>query len=487
MTILNLPPFLADLSLSPVLALSGVLPQHPVLSALLLAALVFGNAFLVAAEVSLLRVHASQLEEESGENEDRSKLTLHLVSNIESYLAACQFGITFSTIVQGALGEPFLSAYLVPLLTGTGLSETVIRVISFFLSVIALSILHSVFAEQIPRAFGFRKTVQTAIACSGPVRLLYLFLMGPVWLIHGISRVLLRVFFRMEPVDSNQITHTADELRHLVEETGRAQEVTETEQEILKNALTLNELCVRDIITPRNDVIVLDVHRTFRENLELALESKHTRFPLVDGHLDNTLGLIHIKDLLREMQKDSSNLFAAKRDLIRVSEDLPLDELLKLFLSKRAHIALVVDEFGGSVGLVMLDDVLDQVVGEIYDEFDDEEEAGFNEIDEDTFEVQGWLPLHELSTHVGELVLEDPDVSTVGGYITSVLGRFPEVGETLRIEGFDAKIISADERSVGEIRFERGESLGSLEPTEQEPIDTTGSKKSEPAEKEKIT
>jgi CBS domain containing-hemolysin-like protein len=187
------------------------------------------------------------------------------------------------------------------------------------------------------------------------------------------------------------------------------------------------------------------------------------------------------------MQKDSSNLFAAKRDLIRVSEDLPLDELLKLFLSKRAHIALVVDEFGGSVGLVMLDDVLDQVVGEIYDEFDDEEEAGFNEIDEDTFEVQGWLPLHELSTHVGELVLEDPDVSTVGGYITSVLGRFPEVGETLRIEGFDAKIISADERSVGEIRFERGESLGSLEPTEQEPIDTTGSKKSEPAEKEKIT
>lgn len=467
MTILNLPPLLADISLNPVFGQSGVLPQHPFLSALLLAILVVGNAFLVAAEVSLLRVHASQIEEESsGEDKDRSKLTLHLVSNVESYLAACQFGITFSTIVQGALGEPFLSAYLLPLLTNIGISEIAVRILSFFISVFALSILHSIFAEQIPRAFGFRKTVQTAIACSGPVRFLYLVLAGPVWVIHGTSRFLLRVFFRMKPVDSNQITHTADELRHLVEETGRAQEVTETEQEILKNALTLNELCVRDIITPRNEVVVLDVHRTFRENLELALESKHTRFPLVDGHLDNTLGLIHIKDLLREMQRDSSNLFAAKRDLIRVSETLPLDDLLKLFLSKRAHIALVVDEFGGSVGLVMLDDVLDQVVGEIYDEFDDEEEAGYTKIDEDTFEVEGSLPLHELSTHVGELVLEDPDVSTVGGYITSVLGRFPEVGETLQIEGFEAKIVSADERTVGAIRFKRSDAT--LEPQRDE-------------------
>ncbi len=472
MTILNLPPLLAEISNPPIVALSGVLPQHPVLSALLLALLVLGSAFLVAAEVSLLRAHSSQIEEETDGDEARSKLTLHLLSNVEAYLAACQFGITFSTIVQGALGEPFLSAYLVPLLEGTGLSEMIIRGISFFISVIALSILHSIFAEQIPRAFGFRKTVQTALACSGPVRLLYLVLAGPVWLIHGTAKTILRNFFRMEPVDSDQITHTADQLRHLVEETGRAQEVTETEQEILKNALTLNELTVRDIITPRNDVVVLDVHRTFSENLEYALESKHTRFPLVDGHLDNTLGLIHIKDLLREMQKESPNLFAAKRDLIRVSEILPLDDLLKLFLSRRAHIALVVDEFGGSVGLVMLDDVLDQVVGEIHDEFDDEEETGFQIIDDDTFVVQGWLPLHELSTHVGELVLEDPDVSTVGGYLTSILGRFPEVGETTRIEGFEAEVVSADERTVSEIRFVRCEDQLPENPPPGEPQDS---------------
>jgi len=457
MTISNLLPLTAELSETPTLALFAVFSTHPTLSALVLVLLLAINAFLVAAEVSLIRVHASQLEEADGENEGRSSLTLHLLENVEAYLAACQFAITFSTIVQGALGEPFLSAYLIPLLSGIGLPESAVRVISFLISVVALSIVHSILAEQIPRAFGFRKTVKTAIACSGPVRLLYLFLAGPVWVIHGIASGILRLIFRLEPVDSNQITHTADELRHLVEETGRAQEVTETEQEILKNALHLNELCVRDIITPRNDVVWLDVHRTFGENLDLAVESKHTRFPLVDGHLDKTLGIIHIKDLLREMQKDSPNLFAAKRDLIRVSEMLPLDDLLQVFLTKRAHIALVVDEFGGSVGLVMLDDVLDQVVGEIHDEFDDEEEPGFHVIDEDSFVVQGWLPLHELSDRVGDLELEDPDVSTVGGYLTSLLGRFPEEGESTIVQGFRAEVRNVDERSVGEVLFVRCE------------------------------
>jgi CBS domain containing-hemolysin-like protein len=224
----------------------------------------------------------------------------------------------------------------------------------------------------------------------------------------------------------------------------------------------LNELSVRDILTPRNEVIVLDVHKTFKENLEIALQSKHTRFPLVDRHLDKALGLIHIKDLLREMQKDSPNLFAVKRDLIGVSEKVPLDEMLQIFLTKRAHMALVIDEFGGSVGLVMFDDVLDQVVGEIRDEFDEEEESGFQRIDDDTFIVEGWLPLHELANLVEDLDLDDPQVSTVGGYLTSLIGHLPEVGETVMIEGFLAEVLKSDERTVQEIKFTRVEDAAVL-------------------------
>ncbi|MDF1656268.1 MAG: hemolysin family protein [Verrucomicrobiales bacterium] len=447
----------ANLPDSALLATSGLFSQYPLLWSIILLVLIFFNAFLVASETAHIRVHTSQLEDAAEEGLKGARRAIRLQGRVDAYLAACQIGITASTLIIGAMGEPFISSLISPLFSALSIGETAVRSISFFIAVSALTVFQAILAEQVPRAFGFRRTVKTALVTAAPLRIFYFFVAGPVWLIEKVARVILRVVFRLEPVDSRQMSHTADQLRHLVEETGRAQEVTETEQEILRNALELNELCVRDILTPRNEVIVLDVHRTFRENLDIALESKHTRFPLVDGHLDKTLGLIHIKDLLREMQKDSSNLFAAKRDMLRVSEMLPLDELLKLFLSKRAHIALVVDEFGGSGGLVMLDDVLDQVVGEIYDEFDEVEEPGFKEVAEGEFVVEGTLPLHELADHVDELSLDDPDVSTIGGYITSQLGRIPDVGENLEIENYLAEILSADDRTVQEVKFVKRE------------------------------
>ncbi|MDF1823678.1 MAG: hemolysin family protein [Verrucomicrobiales bacterium] len=458
MTIPLFLPLLAALSGPAVLVSPGLFSEYPFLWSVIFLLLIGLNAFLVAAEIALIRVHTSQLEEAVEEGLKGAARALKLQSRVDAYLAACHLGITFSILVIGAMGEPFISGLIYPLFAEADfITEAGVRIFAFFVSVLFLTVFQSILAEQVPRTFGFRRTVRTALWTSAPLQLFYLIVAGPVWLIEKVSRLILRVVFRLEPVDSRQISHTADELRHLVEETGRAQEVTETEQEILRNALELNELCVRDILTPRNDVIVLDVHRTFRENLEIALETKHTRFPLVDGHLDKTLGLIHIKDLLREMQKDSSNLFAAKRDMLRVSELLPLDELLKLFLSKRAHIALVVDEFGGSGGLVMLDDVLDQVVGEIYDEFDEVEEPGFRAVAEGEFIVEGTLPLHELSDHVEELVLDDPDVSTVGGYITSQMGKIPDCGESLAIEGYLVEILSADDRTVQEVKFVKQE------------------------------
>lgn len=452
----NLAPATASDS-SGLFAFAEVFSEHPVIWVFLLLSLAILNAVFVAAETSLLRVHLSQLEEAVDEKRKGARRALDLVRNIDPHLAACQIGITLSSIMLGALGEPFITSKIGPLLASTDLATGTVRWIGFAIGVLFLTGVNTMFGEQIPRAIASRRPVGTSIATSGFVKVFYVLFSGPVWVIHQLSNILLKNVFRVEPVDSSLANATADDLRLMVEESGRAQEVTETEQEILENALVLNDLRVRDIITPRNDVIVLNVHKTFKENLEIALESKHTRFPLVDGHLDKTLGLIHIKDLIREMQRDSPNLFAAKRDLINVAEMLPLDDLLKLFLSNRAHIALVVDEFGGAVGLVMLDDVLDQVVGEIHDEFDDEEEPGFRRIDENSFIVEGWLPLHELAAEVNDLQLEDPDVSTIGGYLTSLLGRIPGVGDSTAIGKYLATITLADERSIQEIEFVRSQ------------------------------
>ncbi|MBP84673.1 MAG: hypothetical protein CMO61_12595 [Verrucomicrobiales bacterium] len=456
MTAIDLLPLVADIPLEPVLTASFQF-WSPWIQVFILLGLVLLNALLVAADVSLSRVHAPQLEEAAANGKAGASLSLKLLENSRIYSAACQVGITASGIVLGALGEPTISTWLHPLLAPTGISLVAVRIATFVFSISVLTLLSLVIGELLPKALGTQRPVATAMTCSQPLSFFYLLVAIPVWFVEKLSNLILKVVFRLEPVDFAQIDHTADELRYLVEETGRAQEVTLTEQKILANTLELNDLSVKDILTPRSEVIVLNVHRTFRENLDIALESKHTRFPLVDKHLDKTLGLIHIKDLLREMQRESMNLFAAKRDLIRVSEKLPLDEMLQVFLTKRAHIALVVDEFGGSVGLVMLDDVLDQVVGEIHDEFDEEEVPGIEFVDERSFLVEGGYPLHELEDHVDQLDLENRDVSTVGGFLTSIAGRIPEPGEIIELDGYRATILEADERSIRQVQFLRVE------------------------------
>lgn len=447
-------------------AFSGPGVDYPVAIILGLLVLLLLNALFVAAEFALVKVHVSQAEEAVAESKAGAGRTLEVVRDGNTYLSACQFGISITSLMIGGLGAPLIAHWMNPLLDALTVSAVFHNSIGFAISFTILAVIHVIASEQIPRVFGMRKPLETVHAFGSPLRVFYLLFAAPIWLINQVTNGILRAVFRMEPVDSNHTTHTADELRMIVEETGKAKEVTETEQAIAINALELNELTVRDILTPRNDAVFLDVHRTFRENLEVAVESKHTRFPLVDRHLDKTMGLIHIKDLLGAMQEDAPNLFALKRELMGVSENVPLDEMLQKFLANRAHMALVVDEFGGSIGLVTFDDVLDQVVGEIHDEFDDDEEPGFERISETEFSTDGSLPLHELSDEVPELSLEAADVSTVGGYLTSVLGRLPEQGETAEVGGYTAEIMEADERSIQQVRFVRSDLTDESAPAE---------------------
>lgn len=455
MTTLSFLPFQADSFNS--LLLSELTIQLPgtIVSILILVFFILLNALFVASEFALIKVHVSQIEEAAANGRKGADRALKMSGNLNAYISSCQLGISISSLIIGAVGTPFIASFLEPAFNLISLPTSYHSIVGFVISLGILAVFHMTFGELIPRVFGLRRTVGTVIIFSKPVTLFYYLFAAPIWAINKTSDFLLKSLFRIEPIENGTITHTTAEIRFLVEETGRAQEVTPTEQKILINALELNELIVRDILTPRNDVIALDVHRTFRENLEIALESKHTRFPLVDRHLDTTLGLIHIKDLLGEMDKKAPNLFALKRDLMRVSEDLPLDEMLKRFLAERAHLALVVDEFGGSIGLVMFDDVLDQVVGEIRDEFDDPEEGGFERVSDDEFKVEGWVPLHELCDEVADLDLEDPDVSTVGGFLTNQLGRLPVDGEETRISGYRVEVIKADERAIQQLRFLR--------------------------------
>jgi CBS domain containing-hemolysin-like protein len=222
---------------------------------------------------------------------------------------------------------------------------------------------------------------------------------------------------------------------------------------LVVNVLDLRDRVVRDIMTPRGEVVYLDVEEDFETNLRKVLESRHTRFPLCRGHLDNTIGLIHVKELLLMLRDPHPDLMRIKRELIPVPEMMPLEKLLNLFLSRHAHLAMVVDEYGGTVGMVTLENVLEELVGDIQDEFDTDKEE-FRKLNEDEFAVDGALGLYELHDAIG-LELESADVSTIGGYVTHLLGHLPRQGEQVRIGDFLVTVTQADSRRVRQLHFRK--------------------------------
>lgn len=412
------------------------------------------NAFFVASEFAIVKVRPSQIEAAAKEKGGNPRLALHVVNHLDGYLSANQLGITISSLALGFLGEPFVKALVYPLLAYTGMPETGIYWTSLVLAYASFTYLHVVLGELIPKSIAIRNSLGVTMTLVAP---LHLFFKGFQWVIalfNGTANWLLKHLLRIEPVSEGEHIHSAEELALLVTQSGQSQEVTETEREILINALGLNELWVRDVMTPRNKVVVLDADEPFQKTLELALRSKHTRFPLVKGHLDHAIGLIHIKDLFKLINDPDPDLMRIRRELKIVPDTMPLDTLLKFFLREHAHLAMAVDEFGTPVGIVFLDNIMEELVGDIQDEFDNERSA-FTRINDSEFVVEGTMTLNDLGGHVPGLELESGEVTTVGGYITQQLGRFPEVGETLGILGYEARVTSTDGRRVGQVHFRR--------------------------------
>lgn len=434
------------------------------------------NAFFVASEFAIVKVRLSQLETHAKETGADVVRALQVVRNLDGYLSANQLGITIASLALGFLGEPFVEAMVSPLLFMVGIPEgaqvfgfsfSPISMISFLLAIASFTFLHVVVGELLPKSIAIRKAVSVTMLLSGP---LHLFYKGFYWVIRffqGTANWLLKNIFRIDPISEGEHVHSAEELAILVTHSGKFKEVTDTEREILINALELNELWVRDVMTPRNEVVVLDADAPFEKSLDVAIRSKHTRFPLVKGHLDQAIGLIHIKDLFKLMSEPDPDLMRIKRDLKMVPDTMPLDTLLKFFLKEHAHFAMAVDEFGTPVGIVFLDNVMEELVGDIQDEFDNEH-SSFTRVNADEFVVEGSMTLNDLEGYVEELSLDSGEVTTVGGYFTQQLERFPTVGETLNILGYEAKVTSTDGRRVGQIHFRKLENEEVIEHGEEE-------------------
>ncbi len=416
--------------------------------------LVVLNGFFVAAEFALVKIRGSQLEALSEDGDEGALQARRITEDLEAYLSACQLGVTLASLGLGWIGEPYLAQMVQPVFVQLGVeSEAVTRSVSFALAFSLITILHIVLGEQAPKIFAIRKPLGTTLAVSRPLRLFYAVFRPAIWFLNLCSNALLKRVFRIEPVSGHELAHSEEELRVILAENASAQEVSPLGKEILINALDLRRRVVRDITTPRGEVVFLNTELSFEENLRSAQQSRHTRFPLCEGHLDNAVGLVHIKDLLTLIREDRPDLHRIQRTIFPVPEMMPLEKLLGFFLSKHAHLALVVDEFGGTVGIVTLDNVLEEIVGDIQDEFD-AEKPELRKVGVEEFEVEGSLGLYELKDLIG-LELESSDVSTVGGYVTHLIGHLPHSGEQTRIEDYLVTITKTDGRRVIQLNFKR--------------------------------
>ena len=412
------------------------------------------NGFFVASEFAIVKVRSSQLEALEATGDRKARRAIEVTENLDAYLSATQLGITLASLALGWVGEPFLAGLVGPMLASFAItSEPLARTLTVGIAFGIITFLHIVLGELAPKSIAIAKPVPTTVWVSVPLGFFYQLFRPAIWFLNGAATWVLQKILRIRPLSERELAHSEEELRVILTESEDAKQVTPIGKEILMNALDLRKRVVRDITTPRKEVVFLNTEDSFDENLARAIQSRHTRFPLCDGHLDNAIGLVHIKDLLSQMREPSPNLTKIRRDLLPVPEMMPLERLLTFFLSKHAHIALVLDEYGGTVGVVTLDNVLEEIVGDIQDEFDTESQE-FKRVNADEFLVDGALALYELKDLAG-ITIESEDVSTVGGYITHLTGHLPAVGEQVKIAPFQVTVTKADDRRVLEARFQR--------------------------------
>lgn len=419
-----------------------------------IAFLVFLNGFFVASEFAMVKVRSSQLDALIDQGVKPAKAARHIVQHLDAYLSATQLGITLSSLGLGWVGEPFLARMLEPGFAAIGMtSPVVVQTVSFLLAFGVITFLHIVLGELAPKSLAIRRPVPVTLAISKPMDLFYVLFRPAIWILNGAANQLLRYVFKIEPVGETEMAHSEEELRMILTEHGAGTEES-LGNEIVINALDLKHRVARDVMTPRGDVVFLNTEDSFEQNLQTALESQHTRFPLCNGHLDDAVGLVHIKDLLGLIRAGNDDLMSIKRELLHISEMMPIEKLLAFVMKKHVHLVVAVDEFGGTVGVVTMEDMLEELVGSIEDEFDTDEEAEIKRISEDEFDLEGSVPLHDLEEVAG-IELESPDVTTIGGYVTHQLGHLPDAGESTRIDGYLVTVRETDGRRVLSLRFKR--------------------------------
>ncbi|NLV20383.1 MAG: HlyC/CorC family transporter [Syntrophomonadaceae bacterium] len=420
-----------------------------ILAALILVGL---NAFFVAAEFAFVKVRSTRLAQLTAEGNKRARRAQECAEHLDAYLSVSQLGITLASLGLGWLGEPAVASLINPLLQGWGINNpALIHSVSFIAAFSLITFLHVVFGELAPKTVAIQRAESLALLLAGPMHFFYFIFYPGVALLNGAANKIV-LLFGLEDDPEHSRGHSEEELRMLISASYKEGQIKKSEQLLLQNVFKFEKKNAEEIMVPRPQVVFLDINDSLEENIAIARTAKHTRFPLCDGSPDQVIGLVHIKDFL---YRDDTpfDLIDLKRDILFVPEGMMLDKLLQEFQKTHQHMAVVVDEYGGTAGIVTMDNILEELVGEIQDEFD-QEEPEIRALPDGSIIVSGSLAIDDAVEELGlPLGDEIDEYNTLAGYILGKLGHFPHTGEIIYLGKYKIEIARMDGKRIDQFRL----------------------------------
>lgn len=418
--------------------------QSILLNIFVVAILIFANAFFVASEFALVKVRKTKLEQLANEGNSTAKIALETVDNMNDMLAAIQLGITIASIALGWVGEATVVRIiekiivLFPTINVSMTSHAIAVPISFAL----VTFLHVLLGEQLPKCMSIQYPEKFALFCARPINFFEVLFKPFVWVLATCNSKLLKLCCIDAP--QSPLVHSTEELDMIVDASYNEGVLNQTEAEMLHNMFKFSDLTAKQIMIPRTDMTCIDKEDiTYDELNKITLENQYTRYPVYEENIDKILGFIHVKDLYAaKLRNDEFNIDKLIRPLMLIPETMTLDNLMKEFKKRHGQMAIVVDEFGGTSGLITLEDVLEEIIGEVQDEFDTEEEVDIKEVGENTYVANAMMRLDEIAEFfdIKEDDFDYEDIETIGGLVVKILGRIAQVGDTVEVPEQGLKI-----------------------------------------------
>ncbi|RUQ24250.1 HlyC/CorC family transporter [Peribacillus cavernae] len=425
-----------------------------IMNIILIVILIGLTAFFVASEFAIVKVRISRIDQLVVEGNLKASAAKSVTSNLDEYLSATQLGITITALGLGWLGQPTLQKMVGPVLGSFHIPEQIVQILTFIIAFAIVTFLNVVIGELAPKTVAIQKPEQVSLLIAGPLIWFHKIMFPFIWLLNHSSR-LVTSLFGLKPASENEIAHSEEELRMILSDSYKSGEINQSEFKYVNNIFKFDDRIAKEIMIPRTEIISLSKDDPVSEFLKITKEEKFTRYPVVDGDKDHIIGLVNIKevfsDLLKRKDVTSTAIGSYTRPIIRVMENIPIQFLLVKMQKERIHMAVLMDEYGGTSGLVTAEDILEEIVGEIRDEFDIDEVASIQKIKDGHYIIDSKVLVKEVNGLLG-IHLDEDGVDTIGGWILTEKYDV-HTGDVIEKDSYCFKVIEMEDHSIKSIEI----------------------------------